>query len=45
MFSSETPLHSSSLNLQRLFWLRNIAVAAQVMVIAWVHVGLEFHCR
>ncbi len=38
----ETLLHvPTSLNLRRLFWLRNIAIAAQVVVIAWVHFALE----
>ncbi|MEO5574231.1 MAG: ATP-binding protein [Gammaproteobacteria bacterium] len=42
MSVSETLKYSPlSLNLQRLFWLRNIAIAAQLVVIAWVHVGLE----
>jgi two-component system sensor histidine kinase RegB len=41
MSVSETLQSPSSLNLRRLFWLRNIAIGVQLIVIAWVHVGLE----
>lgn len=42
MFVPETFLRvTTTLNMRRLFWLRNIAITVQIMVIAWVHFRLE----